>query len=820
MTAFHVARFGNKANAHDVLGHSGIPKEVLTTMVWRTDAPPNSEGLGLEPFVTAYRSGDYYVLHATTIDDDAPRAGMVVTTAAVVPLSDLGTLDVRALWEVLADGIDVEQPLNSDDFILAEETGSAHAHPPGSKAAASAVFESSRVVWTGPGFEDFVECLWVHLRPENRGRLVVAAAGHPERIPIPSEAESFTVVKSAEAARTRWSAWNSASQGSVGPPNAVRDALYGDDDGRAEQFAVSLELLPSAIALNTWRHLANAANLFAGLSHLGHGETRALLQLLGLLQPNAGVAVGLKNPAVGHLHDLTDAASFADIRGLRGVPWTSLNPTARDDLVAKWAEVVVLDPSRTNDVLEAAAEVAVSSDEFMSAVGGALAGRLLDEDVRRVCAAALASELGPRVLSWLVREVRTASAVDEVVSATLAAGRAAPAWLGQTATGLSLPISLAACVPVTDSVAAWTALTDLRPRSTKAEDLLEIRTGPSGMVRTALAIKDPGIVARAAKAVAADTTLLPGGSIEDEAFRELWFAGARAGADPWASARPSDVVGPLLAMLLAGEFVEPEVLTSLSLTTAADISSHGSRADLWARFPSAALKGFLEATAESVARSFQRTDMPPETQLASAVLAKPVLSAVAEESTRQALELLTGISSARASDAIVVAVHGRFSATESAALGGLIKSRQWRPAAEFIISLSASRSDLADAADVAGGMFSIFDRLAKFISSGSPLRPTVTTNELRSSVVEVTASLYKTGPMDDALWERAGGDAADLPTGTMSGRLKWGHAVEASMAGRLGAPTLTELVAIMLQDYPNNIQLQALKQTIENGRPT
>lgn len=102
MTQFHLARFGNKSGAHDVLGHSGVDSTILTAIVWRTDAPALSEGLGLEPFVSAYRLGDSFIVTSTAADLTADRAGMVVTAAAVVPIAAAETLDLRTLWNTLS----------------------------------------------------------------------------------------------------------------------------------------------------------------------------------------------------------------------------------------------------------------------------------------------------------------------------------------------------------------------------------------------------------------------------------------------------------------------------------------------------------------------------------------------------------------------------------------------------------------------------------------------------------------------------------------------------------------------------------------------
>lgn len=73
MTEIHLARFGNRNNQHSVLAHSGISPDVLTPLVWRTDAPPESSGLGLDRLVSAFRHNDAYVVQTTRADLEAPR---------------------------------------------------------------------------------------------------------------------------------------------------------------------------------------------------------------------------------------------------------------------------------------------------------------------------------------------------------------------------------------------------------------------------------------------------------------------------------------------------------------------------------------------------------------------------------------------------------------------------------------------------------------------------------------------------------------------------------------------------------------------------
>ncbi len=247
------------------------------------------------------------------------------------------------------------------------------------------------------------------------------------------------------------------------------------------------------------------------------------------------------------------------------------------------------------------------------------------------------------LLTWLVSDVRPHVVVDGSVSAALGhRDHVVPSRLIDSFKTLGLSVAHASSVPVGDPVEAWSEQIAVNPRSAKAEDLLARRTGPSGVVQAALALSDEKLLVRASAAVAADGSLLSKGSITDERFRALWFAAAKAGGDPWAVVRPSEAVDHILDLLLAGQFVDATVLISLSQTTSADISAHPYRRDLWWRLPPEALEGFLDATAQSIARSFKRDDDELEQALVAAVLATPLLEAVARRVCRAGFGVACG----------------------------------------------------------------------------------------------------------------------------------------------------------------------------------
>lgn len=814
MTQLHLARFGNKSGAHDVLGHSGVDNEILTAIVWRTDAPALSGGLGLEPFVSAYRLGDTFIATSTAADLTADRAGMVVTTAAVVPIAAAETLDIHALWNVLSEPIPVDSPFDATDFVLDTAEPGTHIHPAGAKAAASALIAKGRVIWTGAGFEDAVACMWAHLRPQDRMRLVVGAAAHPDRISLPAERESLQLIKSAASVLPRWVDWSTTSDESAEVHDPVRDAMFGDDAGIAARFANRLGL--GHVDFATWRHLATAATLFDRLPTLDHEGTRGLLQLLGLMQPEPEHGAEVKDAGLKHLSNLTVTASFVDVRGLRGLPWHAYGSGVRRRLFTTWAMSTVPDDTRTGEVVAAATSLqSEASDTFMTELDSAISASIEDSHVERLIGATLTAADGASALTWLVN-VRTAQAIDDAISSNVTSGTPVPAWMRTSAQELRLPTAHALSVPVADPVSGWRDQLALRSRKIDAEDILAARTGEAGVVAAAVALGDSTLLDRAAHLTVADPSLLGDGDINDVSFRTLWSAATRAGGDPWASVRPADAVVPLLDLLVAGDDVEPKVLESLSQTTSADIATYPSRASVWSKLPPAAVIGFKEATAQTIARSFKPGDPLIEQPLVATVLSPALLASVSRESATQALTLLSSVSNATASNAITVIENGTFTATEEITLGNLVRIRSWRSAAERIITLSAARSDLVRAAAAVDSMFGFFDRLTRFVSCGSPVVPKVTESELQDALTDVAARLYKQGPMTDAVWERAGGNDADLVSGR-TGRLAWGRALQAVLAGRKGAPSLENLLATMLEEYPTNRHLLMLKKTTGNG---
>ena len=71
----------------------------------------------------------------------------------------------------------------------------------------------------------------------------------------------------------------------------------------------------------------------------------------------------------------------------------------------------------------------------------------------------------------------------------------------------------------------------------------------------------------------------------------------------------------------------------------------------------------------------------------------------------------------------------------------------------------------------------------------------------------LATELYPDGPDEGGLWERAGGDDADLST-REDGRTRWRNAIRKMRNGK--GPTSFALLARMKEDFPNNERIPHL----------
>ena len=98
-------------------------------------------------------------------------------------------------------------------------------------------------------------------------------------------------------------------------------------------------------------------------------------------------------------------------------------------------------------------------------------------------------------------------------------------------------------------------------------------------------------------------------------------------------------------------------------------------------------------------------------------------------------------------------------------------------------------------------------RHARFLGSNLSWGGTISEWEKWEGLLELGAELYPGGPDDRGLWERAGGDDADLST-RGDGRSRWRRAVRDMRNGR--GPSASTLLGAMMDDFPKNERIPHL----------
>jgi hypothetical protein len=770
-----------------------------------TDRPPD---LSTEEFATVYAgypTTDGYAIQLTRADEAAHRAGMVKTTAMLIPFELLSQVSLRRAFELLSE---LREP---DVLTLPQPNGhDAREDAPGSGALADALVGRGALVWTGKGFERALERVWESLATEDKQRLTFGAAVHPDAVSVPSQSGGLIVLRTAERYTQRWN-WPHVTVTTPGPSTPAAKAFLNVDHS-AQQLAAALFERPPQV--EQWRYLAEVSERLARLDELDHEGLRALAQLICLLAAAPAQGQEIKERVAERLHEKTAVASFSDLRGLRAIDWGTLTGgDSVDPILQEWADSVWEDASRGDDLTSAVAEGENSEDEFLERVATQLkvVATSAPEQLPAQAAAALNREEGAVVLRWLAVCFRPRDldrALAEVVTDS------PPPWLAALAREKRLPQTHAASVDLSDAVEAWRAQLALSA-SRAAIDRLVGRMRAAGTVEAALVLDDERLARRAGELVAADPQLLPHDAPREKVARSIWAAAIRAGADPWAVLEPTHVRDALLEDLVAGVPIEPVLLRALADSQAANIFDHPRRAELWRSLPDDLRESFLSATAPTAASHVGEGGAVPEPELQSAVLSTGVIGPLARKDLHHAVTVLERLSRARAEDALVVMRAARFDRLTAQQFGDLVVKRRWKEVARALVDAESTRPDLREAADRAQALLGLRERIMRAVGLGEPIRAVATRDELRAALLETAAELYPRGPAQRSIWERSGGKESELPDET-TGRERWRAALVAASGGARGAPPHSALLDAMVEDYPNNKELAAIAQALKD----
>ena len=812
------ALYGESRGGHSLLASSG-DDAVSTAIVQRLDlpdtAPPDAEW---SPFLRGFPYQDRYVLSRTFHDTAASRGGMVFSHALLAPLDEVvETPDLQHLLRLLAtsngqrpDATTVRLPCTDTpvprpiDLVDAAEA-----------LAATGTFPVVRLGHIG--FDDLVVALWAHLPPEiRRGFAFRLSFGPPDLVEQPMPA----LVCTPDGTAGRWSEYPVIRTATPHEPHSLAAAILSGHAGATPliEFMQQMEVRPATFP--DLRLAEQAYQLDIGEPSLDRrvGVTR----LIEKLSPDSDAGDAGKKLLAQRLCDALSGARAEEILRLRNLQLSAFpEPKRVWKAIAKWvAENSYAQDQDTEmlSVLEDATTSDAAVEEWRGAIlnGLAVAARSAKSSFPRAFWRWI--KIRPEIVTAVFPHVPAEAGVEERLA------RATPRTLDQATAATIEPLALSrgwlrlhgtvlsASASASDAARRQVAV-DTDPSFLEGLRAALRRAKPAELVECALEIEDPRMPRLTGEAVAKDPKLLAGLDLTPTTAQAIWREALAIEPESWQGPTdPAAAFYSILDRLLDGSQTDPMLLERLSDTPLADLGTFPRRPEIWSRIGDGARHKILTRTANGWLKNAAGADVPaaPEQDLQTAILeddeleptldalipnragtAVRIVAALSRYDQQRFLQLLSTLTSRTTS----------LATPDAESIGRLVLQRRWEDVAAYLLGqFKSGRRDLKPALRTSCDMFDWWDRLVYGLVPISEF-------EKWEAFQELAAGLYPGGADDDGLWERAGGDDADLSIGR-NGRTRWRNALRKIRNGK--GPTPSALLAKMMEDFPHNERIPHL----------
>lgn len=806
----HAARFGNRSGAHDVLLHTGAPQGLVDGIKWYTDRPGTRWDDSTDRVYAAYSSQGYYAVQVTVLDDLAPRSGMVATTVLLIPHRLVGMVDLGRAFKIL-DELAETSTLHAIPSTSLEFVG-ACPHAPGAAALADVIAATGEAVWVGPGYTEAFACLWRHLGDDDRLQFAFTATDHPELVALPRDHHGWRILVTPDPLPGPFADVSTVGVTSNAESAGPSSAMLEPDRHPASLLASKLSL--TRPTLRQW-HLLLALRQELDEIQTGRSDhVVAALSLLGALAPDPAVGVDLKREVIAQLQGLLSEQPYTTVRSLRTVPWEALpTPASRKMMVANWVKQCAARQD-TTALADALQDLQRRERSWYPELRTEIVSRAA---IDRQLAAAIIATLslrsdGRAATAMMLSQAHVGDPVDfdvelsDALRQELSPGSGAAPWIVKEAVSKGWATTHAVVVDTSDEVAAWRV--HLSVATDTSAEVLASRTAAASTVAAAVEFGHPVLMKHAGRLAAADPGLLNPARPAERNYRRVWAAAVHCGMEVTACYPADQAAPPLVDAWLNGDEVDEVLLGGVLDDAGVILAAHPSRPTLWTRTGTPIVERLRAATAANAARRMRLGDPQPEPELANRILATATLRALARELPAQAvtvLEALGGIARDRHGES--VATYATRLAPEAARrLGALARTRGWQRTAKQMVT--SGRADMQPGVPEAVDALGFFDRLFLARRTGGGVIPEPSAEETASALVAELSDIYPAGPTTE-LWERAGGQAAELPRAS-TGRSAWNAALREIRVGSGGAPSLKRLLEEALRDHPRNTRLSIL----------
>ncbi|MFD8974341.1 effector-associated domain EAD1-containing protein [Streptomyces sp. NPDC059593] len=803
------ALFGEVRGGHGLREASG-PRRLAAELAPRLDLPDTAPpGVEWSPFLSGFPHHDHYVLARTFLDAQATRAGMVLSHALIVPLNDLiSTSDLRPLLARLMARPHAPLTITPLEVELGNDFPPAAADLPAAAAALAQRSAGPAVRLGHQGFDDLVMSLWARLWPAMRRNFAFRLSFGPTDI---VETPPPALVCTPHALVARWRGHQRLDTVSPVPGSLAAAALTGHEQG-ALLRAFADEIGAETTAFGELPLLERAYRLTTDAPDT-IDNTITAVRLVQRLSPEPTRGTSGKAKLLQRLLHQLETATTGDVLTLR-----NLEMQGFEHAQAVWTQLETWTGNNTfppaqdasfTAMIQDATHTSKSTRQWREAVLGGL----------RKAARTPGPAFAHAVWRWIAadpelsRPLWKAAGPDNALEGRLVetAPRTLPLGAAQHMIDIAREEQLFQLHGAAVSTAfppCEAARLQLAAEPHPIADGLELslrNATPEQAVRCSIDIGDPRMIDLAGNYAARTPILLLDLDFSTQAAQALWTASLKCNLNAWQGpANPQAAFHAALTDLIDGRPVYDGLISGLSHTPLADLSTFSHRSELWAKLSGPDLDALTRATVEGWLEK-SSMGLPPfhlEPHLQTAVLRSPELDGQ------------LGLMNAGAVVGIVTALPAfdedrfrrwlraaaspgqRIPPAAWEAIGRLALDRHWRyTASELTSMLRHGRDEVRPALRACLPMIGLLDRWRHGLSAISPA-------ERWKALEDLAAELYPAGPDDRELWERAGGRSADLDQ-TGSGRTRWHQALQHIEHGSV-KPPLKQLLDEMRNDYPAN----------------
>jgi hypothetical protein len=834
----HRALFGEKDGYHAILKASLPDSEVLSELRGRSDRPAHHlPGTNWQPFDRGIIVGSWYAVCRTFPDAGASRGGMVKTFALLAPLEQIGKLaDLEKVMSHLPANIEQEWVPQSFELEVLEgrQPNLESALSPGVTNVLHSLFIRSDVrlpvafvgqISSSGVISQLWNCLWPSMRRRFQFDLLFA--------PVDLERLNLTVAVILESSAASWP--GPLVRASDPPPTtltASENALIGASSGKP--IAELFELLDTEPAdFKAMQRAELCVRYLSNIAKLQAAEIHGLVGLIAALAPQATQGEDLKRNILGRWLAEKSTINASDVLALRNFPISAFvdGKSVAKDLAMSWLHSHLTEISSADETAQIVVQ-ALSGEEYCQA---------WNEHILHETEATLtksASAMAPILWRWWTKDwqlgvftVQHLAVETKIENALL---KTCPETLKQSIADPLLALTVARdwgclhaaiCARTLQPAAAFAKQVAIRhtERAKAGLEILADQFTAADTLQAARSTGDSRVIELASKDCVEQPTLFENLDFNRSSDRAILQEALRIEPDCWSNIPDrQQTVFRVLDQLIKGTAVEESILEFLASTIESNLFDYPHRSKIWPLVVPRIRDRFVASTAKGWISAFRRspsTVTEPEKVLAEVAFSSACLEDLL--STKFASDLpivLEAFEKFARLDEIIMSkwlesntrIYGspQFGPTQAQQLGKIIRERHWSEAAQILRKALSSRRDLAPAVRECLDLFGTIERFVLGFQLPGIQGPS--REDFWEALELELINILPQGPMQEAFWDRAGGDDSVL-NGKGSGRQQWHNATKLLRQGSGGKDfNVRKMLAKAKLDFPLNDKLDAL----------